>query len=247
MGAKKEENPAVKWELKKAKSWESQLFVFRGGCMRLKLYTIDAEYCNYLRSVDLRVSDVQGQKSGRPFVGVVLSVNGVDYFAPLSSPKPKHLKMPDSIDFIKIKKGEWGVINLNNMIPVQCSWITEVNHCAESTDAKKDKDYKTLIENQLTWCNSNKQHIQSSAARLRDVVVKGYAPLKLVSRCCDFLELEKACVKYKQQTASKADDLQNVLTAIAQNQHKPAQKDEQKLEPPPRPAPKMSASKPPKR
>jgi len=165
--------------------------------MRLKLYTIDADYCNYLRRIDSRVSDIQGQKSGRPFVGVVLSVNGLDYFAPLSSPKPKHLKMPDSIDFVKIKKGEWGVINLNNMIPVQSSWITEVIHHPASTDTQKDKAYKTLIANQLTWCNSNKQRIQSSAARLRDVIVKGYASSKLLSRCCDFVKLEEACVKYK--------------------------------------------------
>ena len=38
------------------------------------------------------------------------------YFAPLSSFKPKHKRLSETIDFIKI--GDMAVINLNNMIPV---------------------------------------------------------------------------------------------------------------------------------
>lgn len=40
------------------------------------------------------------------------------YFAPLSSPKPKHKRMKNMIDFFKIKDGELGAVNFNNMIPV---------------------------------------------------------------------------------------------------------------------------------
>lgn len=38
------------------------------------------------------------------------------YFAPLSSFKPKHKRLSETIDFIKI--GDMAVINLNNMFPV---------------------------------------------------------------------------------------------------------------------------------
>lgn len=40
------------------------------------------------------------------------------YFAPLSSPKQKHLKMKNDIDFYKLSNGKLGAINFNNMIPV---------------------------------------------------------------------------------------------------------------------------------
>lgn len=38
------------------------------------------------------------------------------YFAPLSSPKPKHLKLKSKLDFLKIDNGKLGAIN--NMLPV---------------------------------------------------------------------------------------------------------------------------------
>ena len=57
-----------------------------------------------------------GGSFGRKYIGVVLEVNGLSYFAPLSSFKLKHKKMKEGVDFIKIK--DYAVININNMIPV---------------------------------------------------------------------------------------------------------------------------------
>ena len=66
-------------------------------------------------------------KNRRPFVGIILKINGINYFAPLSSPKEKHLNMKNNIDFIKINKGRDGVINLNNMIPIPEEQCYEIN------------------------------------------------------------------------------------------------------------------------
>lgn len=51
-------------------------------------------------------------------LGFYLLLKGKEYIAPLGSLKPKHLTMKNNIDFIKIDNGKLGVINLNNMIPV---------------------------------------------------------------------------------------------------------------------------------
>lgn len=59
----------------------------------LKLVRIGKEYCDYLRTFDERVPYVFNNKEIRPFVGVLFKVNNCKYFAPLSSPKPKHLKI----------------------------------------------------------------------------------------------------------------------------------------------------------
>lgn len=48
----------------------------------------------------------------------MFQIDTCEYFAPLSSPKPKHKNMKNTIDFFKIKDGELGAVNFNNMIPV---------------------------------------------------------------------------------------------------------------------------------
>ena len=40
------------------------------------------------------------------------------YYAPLSSPKEKHIKLKPKLGLLKINYGKYGVINFNNMIPV---------------------------------------------------------------------------------------------------------------------------------
>ena len=84
----------------------------------IKLYEINAEYIDYLspHAPHLFHNKKNTQIHERKYIGVVLKVNGMDYFAPLSSYKSKHTKMPESVDFIKIKK--YAVININNMFPV---------------------------------------------------------------------------------------------------------------------------------
>lgn len=84
----------------------------------IKLYEVDAKYVNYLTAFDLHLfhNKATGQSNERKYIGVVLTVNGMDYFAPLSSFKAKHAKMPEAVDFIKIKS--YAVININNMFPV---------------------------------------------------------------------------------------------------------------------------------
>lgn len=55
----------------------------------------------------------------------VFQINDMEYFAPLSSFKPKHEKMKEGLDFIKILR--YAVINLNNMFPVPYSERVYVN------------------------------------------------------------------------------------------------------------------------
>ena len=74
--------------------------------MNFSFYTVDPAYCDYLRKTDPRVPYTMDKKSIRPFVGIVLTVNDFHYYAPLTSPKPKHLHMKNQIDFLKINKGK---------------------------------------------------------------------------------------------------------------------------------------------
>lgn len=42
---------------------------------RLNLYTVNKEYCEFLRKYDNRVPIVNGEKEGRLFVGILICVN----------------------------------------------------------------------------------------------------------------------------------------------------------------------------
>ena len=95
--------------------------------MKFSFYRADALYCDYLRKSDPCVPYTMDQKEARPFIGIVLTLNDYDYYAPLTSPKPKHLHMKNQVDFLKINGGVWGAINFNNMIPIHSDQLEHID------------------------------------------------------------------------------------------------------------------------
>ena len=127
----------------------------------------------------------------RPYIGVVYTFHGMNYFAPLSSPKPKHLKMSEkAIDIFKIDKGELGIVNINNMIPTPIECITE------ALPIITDKKYKILVENQTIYINNHKKDLFSKVKRFKLQYDKHHLPQSVKERCCDFNLLEEKCKKY---------------------------------------------------
>jgi len=164
--------------------------------MNLRFYMADAEYCDFMRQADPCVPYIHDDKNTRPFVGILLTVGGFDYFAPLSSPKPKHKTMKNQVDFLKINGGEWGAINFNNMIPIHSSHLAIVDMKILDTDDKAERDYKNLLVNQLSWCNSNRDDIRTRAEKLYILIVKKKSWPELARRCCDFILGEEKWGKY---------------------------------------------------
>ena len=85
---------------------------------KLNFYTVEERYVKYMSQFDKRISKSYDEKARRPFIGIVLNVDGILYFAPFTSPKPKHVEMKNTIDFLKIDNGNLGAINFNNMMPI---------------------------------------------------------------------------------------------------------------------------------
>lgn len=117
--------------------------------------------------------------------------NNFNYFAPLASPKPKHLKInPKAIDIFKIKNGELGVININNMIP------TPIEELTEALPLIEDKVYKKLLEEQLTFINNNKKDLFKKISIFQNAYRKDSLNDNIKNRCCNFELLEKLSLKY---------------------------------------------------
>lgn len=157
----------------------------------LKLVKIDVDYCNYLRKFDSRVPYNYGKKESRPFIGVLFKVNKCMYFAPLSSPKPKHLYMKNAIDFMKLDDGKLGIVNFNNMIPVKETNIEMLN-----IDDYKVNKYSNLLRLQLFYLNRNYFKLYRHSTLLYEKYISKKLVKVIYDRCCDFKLLEEKCEEY---------------------------------------------------
>ncbi len=122
----------------------------------LRIYGIKDAYIKYLSQYQEHLFLHDGGSFGRKYIGVILEINGLSYFAPLSSFKPKHKKMKEGVDFIKIK--DYAVININNMIPVPRGQIVELD-----INAEKDPHYRFLLQAENREINRQRNRIRKNA------------------------------------------------------------------------------------
>ena len=158
----------------------------------LKIYEISEKYVNYLAPLapHLFLNRQVGQQNTRKYIGVVLRIGGMDYFAPLSSFKDKHRKMSEGLDFIKIK--DYAVINLNNMFPVPASEYRYVDFNRE-----KNPKYKSLLLAEYRYIKSIQERIRKNAQTLYNHKLKHGDATPLAKRCNDFTALEAASRKWR--------------------------------------------------
>jgi protein AbiQ len=154
---------------------------------------------DYLRQYDSRVPVIRNVFNSRlrPMIGIIFEIDGFKFYAPLSSPKQKHLKMKTNQDFIKIDHGNFGVINLNNMVPILDHYAQRIDISNYPISHKQDEAYVNLLKNQMKWCNTHKETIRLKASKLFESIKKGYANEKLKARCCDYPLLIEKSIAYK--------------------------------------------------
>lgn len=161
----------------------------------LILVKLDSNYCDYLRKYDKKVPFNFNEKELRQFVGVLFEINDCMYFAPLSSPKPKHLKLKNKIDFLKIDNGKLGAINFNNMLPVTKKNIVKLDlnkKCKTNDDIK----YIKLLKEQIYWLNRNSEKLYGKSKKLYNNYMNNKLTSSLLNRCCNFKLLEEKCREY---------------------------------------------------
>ena len=156
----------------------------------MDFYLVSEKYVNYLRQFEPRVEENKNET--RPYVGVVLEIDGTSFYVPLKSPKPKHQHMRNSIDFKKIKDGKLGAINFNNMIPVPDS---EINRLVIKN--VEDAKYRLLLQRQYREISMNLKSITKDVGKLyhiqtSDESTLSKAELLIKKRCCNLpLLMEK--------------------------------------------------------
>lgn len=160
----------------------------------MQYYYVSNKYISYLKQFDSKVPENKNQT--RPYIGIVFQLNNLKYYAPLSSPKPKFVTMKEGRDLVKIKQGELGVINLNNMIPVP-----EEGLIPFSVSGVVDYKYKRLLISQLREINKMSDKILDKAEKLRHMCLRdndtlSQFELNIKKRCCEFSLLEEKMIDY---------------------------------------------------
>ena len=161
----------------------------------MRFYNIKDDYITFLRTFDTKVAE--NKHEARPYVGVVLEINGIHYYAPFTSPKPKHQKMKNGKDFRKINQGIYGAINFNNMIPVVSEALIDID-----INNLADTKYKNLLLNQLNYIRADKKQIEKVASELHTLLLTEddkLSPydLQIKQRCCNIKLLEANYLNYK--------------------------------------------------
>ncbi len=159
---------------------------------KLLFYEIDNNYIDFLSkfSEHLFHNAKISQSYSRKYIGILFEINGLKYFAPLSSFKPKHKRLSETVDFIKI--GDMAVINLNNMFPVP-----DGIYSLKNPEAENDLQYRTLLNNEIRIVRKKEEQIINNAKTVYNHKITNDGKSKLSQRCNDFKLLEEKCKEYE--------------------------------------------------
>jgi protein AbiQ len=166
---------------------------------------INESYLDFLRSYETRIPKTDyGNDKMKPFFGVLFQKgNDIVYVTQISSPKQRHEKMKNTLDFkkvyekskIKDKDRLIGVINLNYMFPVPYKMMKDLDYktigeLRTFNDEVSKSKYIDLLKTEIKIINE--LNLSKSAENLYKL--KHDFPADRVSqRCFDFKDLEKKC------------------------------------------------------
>lgn len=169
----------------------------------MKWYALNKKYVHYLKQYDSIVPNIDYTGKLKCFLGIIIksSSSGLDYFAPLTSYKPKFKDMSNDIDFFRLvgNNGKiYGAIDVNNMIPVPKSEYTEItfdnlSDFRDFSTNREKKQYWKLLQAELSCVNE--KILCNNAAKLYRFVTN-YPQSSIAQRCCNFILLEEKCNKY---------------------------------------------------
>lgn len=168
---------------------------------KLCFYLVDSQYVQHLKQHEIsqrgfsRVPNVEYEQGRKPkfLCGVVLQVNGFDYFVPVSSYK---IKQPDNF-VIRVHDKVVSSLRFNYMIPCPQDTLKMRDFTAEP-----DLKYRLLLVNELDYCRKHQAQICRAAERTYFRVTQKLN-VNLVKNSCDFRLLEHACLEYTERQSQK--------------------------------------------
>ena len=152
------------------------------------MYRVSNEYLDFLRTIEPKIPMNKDNGKSRPFVGIVLFINGMKYIAPLSSKIGKK-----QTDFkVKIANEQKATVRFAYMFPIADKALIEIDY---SEEFKIDFKYTALLINEDLYINQHKDRIHEIAIKTyQNTVAKRFGFEKF---CCNFELLESQCRKFE--------------------------------------------------
>lgn len=158
----------------------------------MKLYRVKDAYLDYLRAIEPKIPQQQKGSNTkiRPFVGIVLTINSVNYIAPLSS--QKHNSRPDFKVYIGNK--QVATVRTSYMFPVPLNQLEEIDL---SRELRNDKKYAALLINEINYIKQedNKNKLVQLADKTYEYAIS--RRFNYENFCCNFLLLEQKLKEFE--------------------------------------------------
>ena len=160
----------------------------------LKFYDINKDYVKFLKTVDRQVPDIEYSSNNKFVCGIVLNVNGVKYYAPISHKTEKQQTNLQIFD----NGVPISTIRFSFMIPAFDEVLTFKDFRAI---AKVDPDYAALLHAEHSYCSSHQTDIRNKALSVYHIGCNKNHRLNYT--CCDFKKLEEHYLEYKSKNIAK--------------------------------------------
>lgn len=154
----------------------------------IKFYDIDEGYVRFLQTVDKQVPNIHYSTNNKFVCGIVLDVNGINYYAPISHMTAKQQTNIQIFD----KTRPISTIRFSFMIPAYDEVLSVKNF---SEIAKKDQNYANILGAEYDFCATHIDDIHKKALAVYKIGCNKNH--KLNYACCDFKKLEAAYLSYK--------------------------------------------------
>lgn len=157
----------------------------------ISFYDIDPAYVTWLKQMDNQVPNITYHGNNKFLCGVVLNVNGVEYYAPISSNKKVYRTSLAIIDESSSTNKILSTIRFCFMIPAQQSVLTIKNF----TQIKQiSPNYAALLTKERNYCTKHENIINQKAQQVYKI---GTNPNhRFYYTCCNFKKLESVYKNY---------------------------------------------------
>ena len=158
--------------------------------MKLNFYDVDKTYTDYLRNFDNKVPYIQYKGKDKFLCGVVLTVNNINYYVPVSSNTNRFLSSFIIYDY-KTNKKKFSTSSLRFSFMFPCPI-----ECLRLKDIRKepDKKYKVLTHKEYEYCNKHIDEIKNKALKIYKLSQNELFRKKY--NLCNFRLLEEKYEKY---------------------------------------------------
>ena len=157
----------------------------------LKFYDVENNYVRFLQTHDKRIPNVSETGNSKFLCGVVLAINGVDYYAPISSNTNVY---QTSYPIAGANGKIISTIRFCFMFPAPLTVLTEKNF---KQIRKINNPYADLLQKEWVNCRDNEKLILNKALSVYNIGCN--KEHKFNYTCCDFKLLEQVFGNYQKK------------------------------------------------